>query len=73
MQMDRETLMMIATIVCIVGVVFLFKEMNKTKTEVENFRNFSNHLMHQLTAPLPHEDELEVEDVNEKGGEKSEE
>jgi hypothetical protein len=34
MQMDRETLMMIATIVCIVGVMFLFKEMNKTKTEV---------------------------------------
>jgi hypothetical protein len=29
--------------------------------------------MHQLTAQLPDEDEVEVEDVNEKGGEKSEE
>ncbi len=50
MQMDRETLMMIATIVAIAGVIFLFKEMNKTKAEVENFRNFSNNIMQNLIA-----------------------
>ena len=50
MQMDRETLMMIATIVAIAGVIFLFKEMNKTKAEVENFRNFSNNVMQNLIA-----------------------
>ena len=57
MQMDRETLMMIATVVCIAGVIFLFKEMNKTKIEVENFRNFSKQLVHQLSAPVKAQDE----------------
>ena len=49
--MDRETLMMIATIVAIAGVIFLFKEMNKAKQDVENLKNFSAHLVHRLSAP----------------------
>lgn len=56
--MDRETLMMIATIVAVAAVIFLFREVNKTKTEVENFRNFSAQLIHQLSAPpMDEEDE----------------
>jgi len=49
--MDRETLMMIATIVAIAGVIFLFKEMNKAKQDVENLKNFSAHLVHRLSMP----------------------
>ena len=52
-QMDRETLMMIATIVAIAGVIFLFKEMNKAKQDVENLKNFSAHLVQRLSAPEP--------------------
>ena len=70
MQMDRETLMMIATIVAVAGVIFLFREMNKTKAEVENFRNFSSHVMqHLATAPeAPQEEEKtpKLEQVEEK-------
>jgi hypothetical protein len=56
--MDRETLMMIATIVAVAAVIFLFREVNKTKTEVENFRNFSAQLIHQLSGPpMDEEDE----------------
>ena len=51
--MDRETLMMIATIVAIAGVIFLFKEMNKAKQDVESLKNFSAHLVHRLSAPEP--------------------
>ena len=51
--MDRETLMMIATIVAIAGVIFLFKEMNKAKQDVENLKNFSAHLVQRLSAPEP--------------------
>ena len=51
--MDRETLMMIATIVAIAGVIFLFKEMNKAKHDVENLKNFSAHLVQRLSAPEP--------------------
>jgi cbb3-type cytochrome oxidase subunit 3 len=50
--MDRETLMMIATIVAIAGVIFLFREMNKAKTDVENLKNFSAHLVQRLSAPV---------------------
>ena len=72
MQMDRETLMMIATIVAIAGVIFLFREMNKTKSEVENFKNFSNQLVQQLSAPMVMEDDEEPE-VEQEKEEKSEE
>jgi len=49
---------MIATIVAVAAVIFLFREVNKTKTEVENFRNFSAQLIHQLSAPpMDEEDE----------------
>ena len=50
--MDRETLMMIATIVAIAGVIFLFKEMNKAKQDVESLKNFSAHLVQRLSAPV---------------------
>ena len=52
-QMDRETLMMIATIVAIAGVIFLFREMNKAKQDVENLKNFSAHVIQRLSAPEP--------------------
>jgi len=69
--MDRETLMMIATIVAIAGVIFLFKEMNKAKQDVESLKNFSAHLVHRLSAPEPKpESEPETE---EKAEEKEEE
>ena len=69
MQMDRETLMMIATIVAIAGVIFLFKEMNKTKAEVENFRNFSNNIMQNLIAvPEDVEDDETTPQIEEPAG-----
>ena len=52
-EMNRETLMMVATIVAIAGVIFLFKEMNKAKQDVESLKNFSAHLIQRLSAPEP--------------------
>ena len=51
--MDRETLMMVATIVAIAGVIFLFKEMNKQKQDVDNLKNFSAQLIQKLSTPVP--------------------
>jgi len=48
--MDRETLTMIATIVAVAGVIFLFREMNKAKQDVENLKNFSAHLVQRLSS-----------------------
>lgn len=55
--MDRETLMMVATIVAIAGVIFLFREMNKQKQDVDNLKNFSAQLIQKLSThthtPIP--------------------
>ena len=50
--MDRETLMMVATIVAIAGVIFLFREMNKQKQDVDNLKNFSAQLIQKLSTPV---------------------
>lgn len=50
---NRDTLMMIATIVCAVGIIFLFKELNKTKEEMNSFKNFSAQVVKRLGAPEP--------------------
>lgn len=46
---NRDTLMMIATIACAIGIIFLFKEMNKTK---KDFQSFSEQVVKHLT-PTP--------------------
>lgn len=51
--MDRETLMMVATVVAIAGIIFLFREMNKAKADVENLKNFSAQIVHHLSNPNP--------------------
>ena len=51
--MDRETLMMVATIVAIAGVIVLFREMNKHKQDVDNLKNFSAQLIQKLSTPVP--------------------
>ena len=41
-QMNRENIMMIATAVCVVGLLFLFKELNKTREEMTGFKKKNN-------------------------------
>ena len=69
-SMDRETLVMVGTIVAIIGVIFLFKEMNKAKQDVENLKGFSSHLIQRLSSPEPvaqpqTDKEVEEEDSSE--------
>tara|TARA_B110000914_G_scaffold244_1_gene233 strand:- start:3143 stop:3358 length:216 start_codon:yes stop_codon:yes gene_type:complete len=56
-QMNRENIMMIATAVCVVGLLFLFKELNKTREEMTGFKNFSDNLVQQLNEPEQMEEE----------------
>ena len=53
LHINRETLLTIATIVCAVGVIYLFKEMNKAKEEMNSFKNFSAQVVKKLSAPEP--------------------
>lgn len=65
---DRETMTIIATIVCIAGVIFLFKELNKAKQDVDELKVFSAHVIRHLSQPkrdeeeMPKRDEIEEEE-----------
>ena len=50
---NRDTLMMIATIVCAAGIIFLFKELNKTKEDMNSLKNFSAQVVKRLASPEP--------------------
>ena len=62
---NRDTLMMVATIVCAIGIIFLFKELNKTKEDMNNFKMFSAQVVKRLTPTPEPEPELEPEPVAE--------
>jgi hypothetical protein len=50
---NRETLTLIATVICMVGMIFLFREMNRTKQEMANFKNFSEEVVQHMNTPKP--------------------
>jgi hypothetical protein len=76
--MNRETILTVATVICVLGILFLFKELNKTKEEMNNFKNFSAQVVRHLSPPpakaMPTpEPEAEEEPVPEEEPDKSEE
>ena len=68
----KDTLLVVATVVCAVALVFLFKEMNKAKKDIDGFKNFSAQVVRHLSAPEPAPVET-VEKKEEIEEEKSEE
>jgi hypothetical protein len=72
-QMNRENLMMLATAVCLIGIIFVFKELNKTKEEMNGFRTFSEQLVQYMNSPEIEEEGDEIETNLEKIEEKKEE
>jgi len=60
-QMNRENIMMLATAVCLLGLIFLFKELNKTKEEMTGFRTFSEQLVQHMNTPILEEEEEALE------------
>ena len=48
---NRETVLTAATIVCILALLYLFKELNKTKEDMGNFKNFSAQVIRHLSPP----------------------
>tara|TARA_R110000782_G_scaffold50182_1_gene108910 strand:+ start:1137 stop:1367 length:231 start_codon:yes stop_codon:yes gene_type:complete len=45
---NRDTLSIIALVVCVAGLLFLFREVNKTKQEVEQMKDFSDYVSKRL-------------------------
>jgi hypothetical protein len=48
--LNRDNVMLIATIVCVVGVIFLLRELKKTKEELYEIRDFSEDVMDKLNS-----------------------
>jgi|TARA_B100000497_G_scaffold31841_1_gene37386 hypothetical protein len=58
--------MLVATVVCVAGLLFLFREVNKTKQEVEHMKDFSEYVSKKLEAPQLVAKEPEPEVTEEK-------
>jgi len=58
--------MLVATVVCVAGLLFLFREVNKTKQEVEHMKDFSEYVSKKLEAPQLVAKEPEPEAAEEK-------
>jgi len=63
---NRDTMMLVATVVCVAGILFLFREVNKTKQEVEHMKDFSEYVSKKLEAPQLVAKEPEPEVAEEK-------
>ena len=50
---DRDTATIVAVIMCIVATVYMYRELNKTKTEMEGVKGFYGNLMAHLSRPTP--------------------
>ena len=50
--MDRQTLTLIAVIVCLIGIVVMFRELKTAKEDVEGLKGFSVHVMKRM-QPTP--------------------
>ncbi len=47
---NHENVMMIATAICVIGVIFLLRELNKTKEELYELKEFSEDVMEKLNG-----------------------
>lgn len=51
---DRQTLTLLAVIVCMAGLVVMFRELKSAKEDVEGLKGFSmNVIKHMQTPPAP--------------------
>jgi len=67
---DRETLTIVAVILCIAATVYMYKEFTQAKSDIEGIKGFCNKIVQAHTPPPPQrrqiitdEDDNEEEDV----------
>lgn len=60
---DRDTATIVAVLMCIVATMYMYKELNKTKSEMESVRGFYGNVMAHLSRPTPQKPVIENEEV----------
>tara|TARA_B000000441_G_scaffold49801_1_gene33024 strand:+ start:750 stop:998 length:249 start_codon:yes stop_codon:yes gene_type:complete len=48
---DRDTATIVAVLMCIVATVYMYRELNKTKTEMNTVKGFYGNLMTHISRP----------------------
>jgi hypothetical protein len=74
--LDRDTATIVAVLMCIVATIYMYRELNKTKSEMEGVKGFYGNLMTHLSRPAPKyvsEVEIQKEPVLETQVEETEE
>lgn len=60
LPITRENLVILSTIVCALGLIFVLMEMKKAKQDIDNFKIFSEQVIKRL-SPKP----VEIKEVEE--------
>lgn len=47
---DRDTATIVAVLMCIVATMYMYRELNKTKSEMDNVKGFYGNLMTHLSS-----------------------
>ena len=74
--LDRDTATIVAVLMCIVATIYMYRELNKTKSEMEGVKGFYGNLMTHLSRAAPKsvsEVEIQKEPVLETQVEETEE
>jgi len=50
---DRDTATIVAVLMCIVATMYMYRELNKTKSEMDNVKGFYGNLMTHLSSAPP--------------------
>jgi hypothetical protein len=50
---DRDTATIVAVLMCIVATMYMYRELNKTKSEMDTVKGFYGNLMTHLSRPPP--------------------
>ena len=53
LSLDREMLLIIGVVVCIIATAYMYKEFNKAKTDIDGIKNFCNKIAQVQSPPPP--------------------
>jgi len=59
---DRETMLLVAVVVCILGSLYIYRELKNTKNEVSEVKAHSGQMAQYINALSYYEDEPEEEE-----------
>lgn len=65
LSFDRETLTIVAIIVCIAATAYLYREFTQAKSDIEGIKGFCNKIVQAQQPPPPHQRTLQHHDDEE--------